>query len=178
MKIVFPKEFIALKSERLTLREISMNDLDFLFEIRNNEENNKYIGRKKSTLDEVKQFIVDRISDFKEGKGIVWMIFHNDTKQTIGSICYWNFNFEDNSAEIGYELAPEFQGKGFMQEALSKVIDFGFNQLNLQTIEAYVIENNKASIKSLVKYNFIQSTIIELENKEKLLMFKSTSTQL
>ena len=178
MKIVFPKEFIALKSERLTLREISMNDLDFLFEIRNNEENNKYIGRKKSTLDEVKQFIVDRISDFKEGKGIVWMIFHNDTKQTIGSICYWNLNFEDNSEEKGYELAPEFQGKGFMHEALSKVIDFGFNQLNLQTIEAYVDENNIASIKALVKHDFTQSSIIELENKEKLLMFTSTSTQL
>lgn len=176
--IVFPKEFIALKSERLTLREISMNDLDFLFEIRNNEENNKYIGRKKSTLEEVKQFIFDRNSDFEEGKGIIWMIFHNDTKQTIGSVCYWNFNFEGNSAEIGYELTPEFQGKGFMQEALTKVINFGFNQLNLQTIEAYIVENNKASIKSLVKHNFIQSTIIELDSNEKLIMFKSTSTQL
>ena len=133
--IVFPKEFIALKSQRLTLGEISMNDLDFLFEIRNNEENSKYIGRKKSTLKEVKKFILDRISDFEEGKGIIWMIFHNDTKQTIGSVCYWNFNFEDNSAEIGYELTPKFQGKGFMQEALTKVINFGFNQKHINYIE-------------------------------------------
>jgi ribosomal-protein-alanine N-acetyltransferase len=176
--IVFPKEFSTLKSERLILREISMNDVDFLFEIRNNEENNKFIGRKKSSLEEVKQFIIDRISDFEEGKGIVWMIINSETKQIIGSICYWNFNFEDNSAEIGYELAPDFQGNGFMKEALSKVIDFGFNQLNLQTIEAFIDENNKSSINALVKFNFIQNNAIELNKKVKLLMFKLTSTQL
>ena len=174
--MVFPNEFITLESERLILKEISMNDLDFLFEIRNNEENNKYIGRKKSSLEEVKKFIDDRISDFKEQKGIVWMICDKNSKQTIGSICFWNFNFEDNSAEIGYELTPKFQGKGFMQEAVAKVIDFGFNELNLQKIEAFTDKNNTASIKTLLRYNFIQNLDFEIE--EKLIMFTLSRTQL
>ena len=175
--IVFPKEFSILETERLILNEISMNDVDFLFEIRNNDENNKFIGRKKSSLEEVKQFIIDRISDFKEKRGITWIIYDKHTRQNIGSICYWNFNFENNSAELGYELTPKFQGKGFMKEALSKVINFGFKELNLQIIEAFTDEKNKSSIKTLVKFNFIQNTEFEL-NKENLIMFTLTSTQL
>lgn len=176
--IAFPNEFLTLESERLVLKEISMNDLDFLFEIRNNEDNNKFIGRKKSTLEEVKQFIMDRISDFKVKKGITWMIYHKDIKQKIGSICYWNFNFETSTSEIGYELVSEFQGKGFMQEALSKVINFGFNELNLQTIEAFTDKNNKPSINALLKFNFIQNTKFESKEVENLIMFTLTSTQL
>ena len=174
--IVFPKEFPTLETERLILKEISMNDIDFLFEIRNNDANNKFIGRKKSSLEEVKQFVNDRISDFKEKKGIFWIIYDKETKQDVGSICYWNFNFENNSVEMGYELAPEFQGKGFMQEALSKIIDFGFNELNLQTIEAFTDENNKPSINALLKFNFIQNK--EFDAEENLIMFKLISTQL
>ncbi|WP_394759569.1 GNAT family N-acetyltransferase [Flavobacterium sp.] len=176
--IVFPKEFSTIETQRLILNEISMNDVDFLFEIRNNHENNKFIGRKKSSLNEVKQFIVDRISDFKGKKGITWMIYNKETNQNIGSICYWNFNFETNTAEMGYELTPEFQGKGFMQEALSKIIDFGFNKLNLQFIEAFTDKNNKPSINALLKYNFIQNTDFELNNEKNLIMFMLTSTQL
>ena len=176
--IVFPKEFSILETERLILNEISMNDLDFLFKIRNNDANNKFIGRKKSSLVQVKQFVIDRISDFKEKKGITWMIYNKDTKQNIGSICYWNFNSETKTAEIGYELTYEFQGKGFMQEALSKVINFGFNKLNLQIIEAFTDKNNKPSINALLKYNFIQNSEFELNNEKNLIMFTLTSTQL
>lgn len=176
--IVFPNEFLTLESERLVLKEISMLDVSFLFKIRNNVENNKYIGRKKSSLEEVNQFVIDRIADFKEKKGITWMIYDKEARQNIGSICLWNFDFENNVAEIGYELAPEFQGNGFMQEALSKVINFGFNELNLQTIEAFTDQNNQSSINVLLKYNFIQNTAFELKEVPTLIMFELTSTQL
>ena len=79
---------------------------------------------------------------------------------------------------MGYELTPEFQGKGFIQEALSKVINFGFNKLNLQIIEAFTDKNNKPSINALLKYNFIQNSEFELNNEKNLIMFTLTSTQL
>lgn len=65
-----------------------------------------------------------------------------------------------------------------MQEALSKVINFGFNALNLQTIEAFIDKKNTPSIKALEKFNFIQNTAFESEEPENLIMFKLTSTQL
>lgn len=176
--IIFPEIFLILKTERLFLNEISMKDVNFLFEIRNNEEVNKYIARKKSSLEDVKKFVADRISDFRNHKGIVWIIYDKETLQNIGSICYWNFDFEKRTAEIGYELLPEFHGKGFMQEALLKIIDFGFNELNLQSIEAFTDVNNKPSIKVLEKYNFVQNKKFELKDVENLIMFELTRTQL
>jgi ribosomal-protein-alanine N-acetyltransferase len=53
-----------------------------------------------------------------------------------------NIRKAENRAEIGYELLPSFQGKGIMHEAISEVIEFGFQEMQLQTIEAWSkIEN-------------------------------------
>lgn len=55
---------------------------------------------------------------------------------------------------MGYELLPDFHGKGLMQEALSKVPDFGFAAMKLQTIAAWTIAPNLYSIKILERNLF------------------------
>jgi ribosomal-protein-alanine N-acetyltransferase len=57
-------------------------------------------------------------------------------------------------AEIGYELLPDFQGKGIMQEAASKVIKFGVQYIGLNSIEAYTHSKNEKSTRLLEKLNF------------------------
>ena len=58
-------------------------------------------------------------------------------------------------AEVGYDLNPIFQRKGIMSEALNKVINFGFNELGLDNIEAYTHIQNENSKKLLEKNGFI-----------------------
>ena len=58
-------------------------------------------------------------------------------------------------AEIGYELHPDFQGKGLMQEAISTVTDYGFNKMNLKVITAFTHINNLRSTNVLLKNNFL-----------------------
>lgn len=72
----------------------------------------------------------------------------------VGTICLWNFSPENDSAEVGYELLPAFQGKGYMQEALAKVIEFGFEELALPALTACVHAENEASIRLLEKFDF------------------------
>jgi ribosomal-protein-alanine N-acetyltransferase len=60
-------------------------------------------------------------------------------------------------AEIGYELLPEFQGKGIMQEAVAKIIEFCFQALKLKSLEACADMNNRPSIKLLEKFNFVKT---------------------
>ncbi len=57
-------------------------------------------------------------------------------------------------AEIGYAMKPEYWGKGYIQEALIKVIYFGFNEFCLHSIEANVNPDNASSIKLLEKCGF------------------------
>ncbi len=61
---------------------------------------------------------------------------------------------EDATAEIGYELLPENHGKGIMQEVIPRVIQFGFEEMKLQTIEAELSPRNLKSVRLLEKNNF------------------------
>jgi len=55
---------------------------------------------------------------------------------------------------VGYWLGEEYRGNGYASEALNKILDFGFNKLNLQRIHAHVFEENIASEKLLLKCGF------------------------
>ena len=90
----------------------------------------------------------------QRNNSIYWAITLNGTDNLIGTICLFDFSNDDTKAEIGYELLPEFLGKGIMQEAASKVIDFGAQRIGLHLIEAYTHSENESSIKLLEKLNF------------------------
>ncbi|MEO6548430.1 MAG: GNAT family N-acetyltransferase, partial [Ferruginibacter sp.] len=70
------------------------------------------------------------------------------------TICLFKFADDNSKAEIGYELLPIYQGKGFMQEAASKVLEFGFQHIGLNSIEAYTHFENQNSTRLLEKLNF------------------------
>ena len=61
-------------------------------------------------------------------------------------------------AEIGFDLARGYWGKGIMQEALMPVIEFGFKQMRLEKIEATVVQENVRTIRLLRKLNFESET--------------------
>ncbi|WP_407557462.1 GNAT family N-acetyltransferase [Winogradskyella sp. 4-2091] len=86
---------------------------------------------------------------------IVWGITLKDKSELIGTICLWNFSVDKKVAEVGYDLNPKFHNKGIMTEALNLVLDFGFNQLKLQKIEAFTDTKNENSKRLLTKNGFI-----------------------
>ena len=81
----------------------------------------------------------------------------------IGTICLWNIEIASLTAEIGYMLHPDFQGKGMIQEAIPKAIDYGFNEMKLKSIAGGVHKKNIKSIKVLEKSGFIYNGPIEEE---------------
>jgi Acetyltransferases, including N-acetylases of ribosomal proteins len=71
-------------------------------------------------------------------------------------------NFKrDATAEIGFELLPENHGKGIMQEVIPRVIQFGFEEMKLETIEAEVSPRNLKSVRLLEKNNFTLAAVNE-----------------
>jgi ribosomal-protein-alanine N-acetyltransferase len=88
----------------------------------------------------------------------------------LGSICYWNIVPEKDKAEIGYEMHSKHFGNGIMQEAIQCIIDYGFNVMQLKTIEAFPLATNSKSIRLLEKNSFVRDYTIEqynLSEKEK-----------
>lgn len=69
----------------------------------------------------------------------------------IGTCGFARLDFENNSAEIGYVLNPDFWRKGYATEAVKRVINFGFHDLNLHRIEARYIVGNEVSRRVMEK---------------------------
>ena len=147
--------FPVLKTERLILRQLRSSDDKEIFALRSNDNVNKYLGRKPSkSIDDAKNFIQTINENIQRNDSIYWAIILNGTDKLIGTICLFNFSEDHLKAEIGYELLPDFQGKGIMQEAISKVIHFGFQHVGLNSIEAYTHSENQSSTRLLEKLNF------------------------
>ena len=163
------KPFPVLKTGRLTLRQLVSTDDNEIFALRSNENVNKYLDRKPSkSIDDAQTFIQTINKNIQTNNSIYWAITLNGTDKLIGTICLFGFSGDNLKAEIGYELLPGFQGKGIMQEAISKVVDFGFQHIGLHSIEAFTHLENQSSTRLLGKLNFKKNGAAE----GNLMMFK------
>ncbi|MBF31503.1 MAG: GNAT family N-acetyltransferase [Aequorivita vladivostokensis] len=151
MAIPFP----IIITERLNLRKIVPADLDRVYFLRSNTDINKYIKRPPQTRETAIAHIQLLDGNLKSDKAIAWGITTKESNVLIGSICLWNFSEDKKTAEVGYDLDPEYQGKGIMGEALKAVLDYGFNQRGFETIEAYTDYRNIPSKKLLKRHGFI-----------------------
>lgn len=147
--------FPTLHTERLTLRQLTAEDENAFFFIRSDKELNKYIDiHLHETVAESRAFI-EKLN--KDG-ALYWAIaLRENPQQLIGTVCTWSPTGDLTKNDVGYALHPDAQGKGYMREALSAVITFGFEKLNLNTIEAYTNGQNKASTGLLERLNFVKT---------------------
>ena len=128
-------------------------------------------------------FIQTINKNIQSNNSIYWAITLNGTDKLIGTICLFDFSDDNLKAEIGYELLPDFQGKGIMQEAITEVIDFGFEQMNLKTITAVPSGDNLQSRKLLEKNNFkidpvLQATFVQHEDLANMVIYSLTKMRL
>lgn len=140
-----------LITARLTLRQLLPSDDRNLLSLRSNYEVNRYLDRSTpKDITDARQFI----DSILEHKRVYWAITLR-SPELIGTICLFNFSEDRLSAELGYELHPDFQGQGIMDEALKKVIGFGFDILRLEKIVAFTHRDNQQSVGLLEKNEFV-----------------------
>jgi ribosomal-protein-alanine N-acetyltransferase len=145
--------FTDLTTERLLLRQLQPGDEEEIFLLRSDEKVSALIDRPiATTIDDARQFINKIIA----AQAMMWVITLKDNPKLIGTIVYWNIVKEKDEAEVGYELLPQYRGLGIMQEALLKVIEFGFKTLGLKSIFADPKAINEPSIKLLKKCGFVK----------------------
>jgi len=161
--------FPNLETERLSLRQVKATDAEQILVLRSNDEVMKYIPRpylksKEDALELIAMFD-DKIEN---GIGINWGIYFLDKPQKLlGIIGYYRMNPEHYRAEVGYMLFPEYNGKGIVSEALQKVVEYGFKNMKLHSIEAILDPENKGSEKVLLKNGFVKEAhILESEYYE------------
>lgn len=156
--------FPILTTARLMLKQLALNDDKAIFALRSDDRVNEFIGRTKAkTIEDAQDFIVKINESIADNASIYWVIKLKNTDELIGTICFWNLELDKDIAEIGYELMPDYQGKGLMQEALTAAIDYAFS-IGFTTITAYPHKKNVPSIKLLERNSFQKQGILEEYN--------------
>lgn len=149
--------FPLFHTARLNLRQILVNDVNEIISLRSNKEAMKYID--KPLIDSEKEALqlIQKITDgINSNEAITWAITLQNDDLLVGTVGFWRIDKEHHRAEIGYMLHPAHQKKGIMQEAISAVLNYGFNVMQIHSVEANVNPANDASKKFLEKNKFIQ----------------------
>ena len=150
----------TLKGTHINLRALEPEDLDFLYQIENNESFwqvshtnapfSKYI---------LKQYLENAHLDIFEAKQLRLLIEEKLTRKQIGMIDLFDFNPIHKRAGIGILIHPKFQKNGFASEALSNLISYCFSHLNLHQLYANISSDNTKSISLFTKHQFKEAGI-------------------
>lgn len=147
-------KFPDLTTKRLNLVEIQQEHLKDIFSLFRDDKVTKFYNIKTMQKPEDGQVYLDWFQKrFKEQAGIRWGIQLKNKEGIIGTIGYNNFS-ENHRANLGYDLQSIYWNKGYMAEAIEAVVNFGFNVLNINRVEAEVMIGNIQSEKLLLKLGF------------------------
>lgn len=157
--------FKNLETNRLLLRRVSPEDVNEVLELRGNPATMKYIPRQLTTSIEEAMAHINMINDkIEKNEGINWAITIKGNPKFIGIIGHYRIQPENHRCEIGYMILPEYNGKGIVTEAIKAVLDYGFEDLKMHSIEAVIDPENIASERILLKNGFVKEAHI-LENE-------------
>ena len=146
--------FPRLETKRLMLRETTNKDVAAVFAIFSDPKTTQFHNLDTFThINEAIEVIERRAIGFKNQRGIRWGIARKADDCLIGS-CGFTWNKEVTAAEVGYELKSEFWRQGIMSEALQVILQYGFEDKQLQFIIAEIMPENIASKKRLEKFSF------------------------
>jgi [ribosomal protein S5]-alanine N-acetyltransferase len=154
------KKFPQLETRNLTLREMGPADAEAVFQIFADDEVTQFYDLAALTdIEQASQLIIRQADRFAQQTGLRWGITQKDHDTVIGT-CGYMFHKPSFRAELGYDLARPYWGRGIMTEALQAIIRFGFEELGVNRFQALVMPGNVASIKLLLKLGFQEEGVL------------------
>jgi RimJ/RimL family protein N-acetyltransferase len=136
---------------RLVLREFETDDWPAVLAYQRDPRYLKFYPWTDRTETEVRNFVqvfMDQQVEQPRRKFQLAITLPDDGR-VIGNCGIRRKNGNDREADIGFELAPEYWGRGYATEAAIAIVDFGFRELRLHRISSWCIADNTASARVL-----------------------------
>ncbi len=150
---------IVAETERLILRELDYIDQDDLFEMDSDPEVHLYIENNPvQSMDEIIKVIGMLKKQYQENGIARWAVVDKATNECVG----WSglkfftepLNHHNHFYELGYRFKKKHWGKGFATESSTAILNYGFKNLNVDSIYAITDPKNANSKKVLAKLGF------------------------
>ena len=150
---------ILFESERIYFIKLTEKLVNEYLDMVNDIKVQKFISHKRKTytLDGEIEWIMKKLDE----KTIIFSMIEKRTNEFIGNIEIIEIN--NNIGEIGIAITPKKQDKHFGQEAMKRLIDYSFEQLNLDGLELNVYDFNLRGIKCYEKVGFIKDGVGKTE---------------
>lgn len=165
------------ESERLIVRQLTLQDTPGLTEILSDPEVMKFSVRGVCDEDETRQFI-DWCLECYLSHGVgPWALLEKASGCLIG-FCGIGPELVDDVEEInlGYRLAPGFWNQGFATEAVKGVISYAFDQTHLESVVVIIEPEHTASVRVTEKAGFGDYTIHEFHDRT-VRLYRMTSQE-
>ena len=147
--------FVNIETERLHLKCIEQSDREFIFEEFQNDFINKYLYDEEPMSD-IKQ--ADNLIEFynliEPRNQNRWVLVNKVENTKMGTCGFHLWDRNKNIVEIGFELMPQYNGKGYMTEAVEALIEFAQTKMNANKIFAIVSIDNSQCKRLLEKFGF------------------------
>jgi UDP-4-amino-4,6-dideoxy-N-acetyl-beta-L-altrosamine N-acetyltransferase len=142
-----------IHGKKIYLTSIDKDNLNTLREWRNNPELRQYFREHRElSMDMQTNWYVNKV--LGDPNQYNFEIHDNESKKLIGHCGLYYINWISKSAEFGIYIGDfSFRNGGYGSDSLRTLIDYGFNQLNMNRIWAEVYSNNDA-IKVYTKIGF------------------------
>ena len=152
----------VLSTERFNLVELDEKHAPAVFRLRSSPDVNRYLGRQPAaTIEDAVDFIGKIRKATAAKDALYWAVTQKKEDHFVGTAVLMELDATKATAGMGYELLPEWQGRGVMQEVLPIVIQFGFEVMQLKTITAECHAQNARSLKLLKRFGFHQTGAAE-----------------
>ena len=150
-----PSDTMDLRTPRLLLREVQLDDAEALLLVRSDPEAAGRFGAEPfRDREQAESWIRDYMQSREKGSALMWAMVERSSGTVIGECCLWNIDPQMHRAELGVELRPDRWHQGLAREALVEMIAFGFQTLGLHRIEADHLEGNLSSQRLLAGLGF------------------------
>lgn len=144
-----------LGTKRLILREIHYSDIDAIFNCwMQDEDVSRYMWWKASNdINKTREFVEFELDNLENDSWNRWIIVLKSTQEIMGT-CLIFFNTEENHWDISYNLGKRFWGKGYISEAMARVMQYAEEELKMEECITVCAKENPASGRVLQKLGF------------------------
>lgn len=156
------KEVPFIQSERLQLRKVAIEDMEDLFRMYSNENMFTYRpGMVRKTREMIEKLIDTIWQEYERKERVYLAVCLNDNpSKVIGIGEIYDIDSRLERATIGYSIDEEYWGMGIATETVGMMIEYLFDEIETNRIEAHIMPENEPSARVLSKNGMIKEGLI------------------
>lgn len=159
-----------LDTKRLSLWEMSMEDIDDIYGIYDDPDVGRYAGQPYEDRDRELNYIKDYIEiQYRFYEYGIWLVKDRNTGEVIGRAgLTGRAGYED--VELGYVFAKRAWNRGYATEVIEAIIRYAKEELYIERLNAFVMPENVVSLHILEKFGFVKIKNVRLHDAEHIFM--------